>query len=102
MADRQEQQPKTFYEFAKENYIVALNEKSFFDKRRPLRTCVDYLVKAYKKGEVGTLDGLPEDTSGILHFDKEETSGLIERLNDFFMIEEEDKSQIVHDNPVSC
>lgn len=77
---------KTFYERAEELYNLVKAESDLFKQRPPLKNCVEYLLKAYNRGEIDTIEGLPKDISTISHFDPSETSGLIEILNDFFII----------------
>lgn len=80
---------QTFYQKAEEFYKSVLREENFFKQRIPLRDCVNSLIKAYNLGEIELIDGLPSDSSVITHFDKSETSELIEKLKDFFPTEED-------------
>lgn len=83
------EEPKTFYQQAEDFYNLAKVESDFFEQRPLLKSCVEYLLKAYKRQEIETIEGLPKDPSMITHFDKPEASGLIGILDDFFLTEED-------------
>lgn len=84
-----EEEKQGFYEQAKEFYQKALKEEDFFNQRRLLGNTMQFLVRAYHKREIDTLEGLPESGINVLTFDKRETSELIKKLYAFFPSEED-------------
>lgn len=86
----EEQEIKSFYEQARDWYQKALEQTDFFEQRKYLGNSIQFLVRAHHKGEVDTLEGLPENGVNVLGFDKKETSELIKTLYDLFPSENDE------------